>query len=315
MRIKRLIPALVLPLALNACDDNAFDPTGREAGTMSILLTDAPGDFLHAIVTIDRIELLGEGAGEPGDADRLILMDDPVTVDLLDLQNEIFELVDESPVPGGTYSELRVIISDGLIEVEQDDGSTLVYASSDDFADEQGFESDGRLQMPSFGTSGLKIKIPGAEAVIDGDDNVILLDFNVAQSFGHQAGNSGMWVMHPVIHATGFTTTGSLLLRVTLPDSVTLPVVDTTQITLAMLGGLLDRDGDPITVLFTDDDEDDVWEALFRFLPPGTFSLDFALPEGLLITTDPELPLDVTIEPGQTTTREITITTAAVDEG
>src|SRR5690606_24595367 len=147
-----------------------------------------------AIVTIDRVELLG---GDEDDG-RIILRDEPVTVDLLDLQNEVMVLVGETPVPGGRYSELRLIITDGLIEVEEDDGSTRVYASSDAFADEQGFDADGQLQMPSFGQSGLKIKLPASEAFVDGDDNAVLIDFNVAESFGHQAGNSGKWVMHPV---------------------------------------------------------------------------------------------------------------------
>src|SRR5690606_23371749 len=156
---------------------------------------------------------------------------EPVTVDLLDLQNEVMVLVGETPVPGGRYSELRLIISDGLLTVEQPDGSWRVHASSEAFAASEGFTADGDLQMPSFAQSGLKIKLPNDEAIVDGDDNAVLIDFNVAQSFGHQAGNSGKWVMHPVIHATSFTTTGSLRLELALADSVQLPVIDTTQVT------------------------------------------------------------------------------------
>ncbi|HEX6309697.1 MAG TPA: DUF4382 domain-containing protein [Longimicrobiales bacterium] len=306
MRINRLLPLLVLPFALVACDDNTFEPGA--AGTMSIMLTDAPGDFENAIVTIDRIELLGDGVGAQ---DRIVLLDDPVTVDLLDLQNEVMVLVGETPVPGGTYSELRLVISDGLISVEQDDGSLLVYASSDAFATSQGFDADGDLQMPSFAQSGLKIKLPAGEAVVEGDDNAVLIDFNVAGSFGHQAGNSGKWVLHPVLHATGFTTTGAIRLQVLVPDSVTLPTIATTQVTMAMLGGLLDKNGEPISVLFSDDDGDETWEALFRFLPPGSYSVGFALPDSLVVTTNPVLPVDLTVTAGQTTTQQVTITSAA----
>jgi hypothetical protein len=56
--------------------------------------------------------------------------------------------------------------------------------------------------MPSFGTSGLKVKLPGDLLVVDDDDHVILVDFDAAQSFGQVAGNSGQWVMHPVITAS-----------------------------------------------------------------------------------------------------------------
>lgn len=306
---KRLLPLLALPLAFAACENSGFGPTAD--GTMSIMLTDAPGDFANAIVTIDRIELLG---GEDNENDRIVLRDSPVTVDLLELQNEVMVLVGETPVPAGRYSELRLVISEGLITVEQDDGSFLVYSSSDEFAASEGFTSDGRLQMPSFAQSGLKIKLPAGEANVDGDDNAVLIDFNVAQSFGHQAGNSGMWVMHPVIHATSFTTTGALRLDVVLPDSVTLPTIGETAVTMGMLNAVLNRNGDLVPVLLTDADANGTWEATFRFLPPGEWTVDLGLPDGLLVTTDPALPLTFTVVSGQTVSQTLTITSAALDE-
>lgn len=317
---KRLLPLFALPLVFVACDDNGTNPSNGADGTMSIMLTDAPGDFQNAIVTIERVELLGED--EDLENGRIVLLDEAVTVDLLDLQNEVMELVGETPVPGGTYSELRLVISEGLITVEQEDGSLLVYASSDEFAAAEGFTADGDLQMPSFGQSGLKIKLPATEAVVDGDENAVLIDFNVAQSFGHQAGNSGRWVMHPVIHATGFTTTGSLRINLVLPDSVVLPMIDTTQVTPGMLSAVLNRNGDLIPVLFTDADANGTWEATFRFLPPGDFTVDLGLLDTALaaftMTTDPDMPLTLTVQSGQTVAQDVTITSAGVvadDEG
>jgi hypothetical protein len=319
---ERLLPLLVLPLALAACEDSSFDPSNGDAGTMSIMLTDAPGDFEHAVVTIERIELLGED--EDLENGRIVLRDGPVTVDLLELQNEVMILVGETPVPGGSYSELRLIISEGLITVEQEDGSLRAYASSTDFADAVAddlgleFTSVGDLQMPSFGQSGLKIKLPSSEALVDGDDNAVLIDFNVAQSFGHQAGNSGKWVLHPVIHATGFSSTGSLQLNLVLGEGVTLPMIGEIQVTPAMLSALLDRNGDLIPVAFTDADADGTWQATFRFLPPGDWTVDIGALDAALaalnLTTDPELPLTFSVASGQTVTRTVTITAAGVDE-
>lgn len=300
--LRRLVPLLALPLVLAACGDNAFEPS--RAGTMSIMLTDAPGDFEHAIVTISRVELLGEGQ-------TIVLHDQAVTVDLLELQNEVMVLVGETPVPAGDYDELRLVITDGLIEVEQDDGSTLVYASSSAFAASQGFAYDGQLQMPSLGSSGLKIKLPADEGFVDGDENAVLIDFNVAQSFGHQAGNSGRWVLHPVIHASGFTTTGSVRLDFVLGQGVTLPVVNGTQITMAMLSSVLDRNGDPVPVTFDDTDGDGTWSTTFRFLPPGDWTIDLGLPAGLVLTTDPVLPRTFTVVSGQTVSQTFTITGAS----
>jgi hypothetical protein len=190
----------------------------------------------------------------------------------------------------------------------------MVYASSDEFAASEGFTADGDLQMPSFGSSGLKIKLPAGEATIDGDDNAVLIDFNVAGSFGHQAGNSGKWVMHPVIHASGFTTTGGVRLEVVIPDSVTLPLIGETQVTMGMLSAVLDRDGDLIPVLFTETEVPGTWAATFRFLPPGDWTVDLGLLDGLVLTTDPALPLTFTVVPGQTVTRTLTITSAGVAE-
>jgi hypothetical protein len=64
----------------------------------------------------------------------------------------------------------------------------------------------GDLQMPSFAQSGLKVNLPGDAITVEGDDQrILLVDFDVSKSFGHQAGNSGKWVMHPVITATDMT--------------------------------------------------------------------------------------------------------------
>jgi hypothetical protein len=299
--VRRLLPAVLLPAFVLACESTGTGPRG--VGTVSVLLTDAPGDFQNAIVTISSIQLMGDGG-------TVMLMDEPVTVDLLTLQNEVMTLVGETPVPGGRYSEMRIVVTDGLIVVEQQDGSTRVYASSPDFASSQGFTATGQLQMPSLAQSGLKIKLPSDAAEIDGDDNAILVDFNVAQSFGHQAGNSGRWVMHPVIHATSFTQTGAIRLAVQLGEDVELPVIEDVQIELGMLAGLLDRNGDIIPVLLTDVDEDGTFIAEFRFLPPGSYSVGLGL-DGLILTTDPALPVMVQVMAGQTTERLVTITAAA----
>jgi hypothetical protein len=56
--------------------------------------------------------------------------------------------------------------------------------------------------MPSLAQSGLKVDLPGGAIRIEGDQRILLVDFDVAQSLGHVAGGYGRWVMHPVVHAT-----------------------------------------------------------------------------------------------------------------
>lgn len=293
-------------VGLTGCDSSG---ARSEDTSIRILLTDAPGDLTSAVVTIDAVYLQG-AEGEGGG--RVILREDPVTVDLLTLQNEVLDLVDDEPIPAGTYAELRLVISGGYIAVEQAEGPDLIYASSGAYADEQGVTADGRLQMPSYGESGLKIVLPGitegGSVLLEGEQYVLLLDFVVAESFGHQAGQSGMWVMHPVIHATELGLTGSVEVTLALDEGVELPEAGQT---LADFTAQLDVDGDLHEVAFSD--VEGTFLASFPNLEPGTYDLDLVAPEGVVVTTDVGLPLAVTVESGLTAAETLVIT-AAVPE-
>lgn len=301
MRIRLTSLLLLLgALAFAGCDSTDSNDDAR----LRVLLTDAPGDFERAVVTIDRIYLQRQDGDDDPEGSRVILRDDPVTVDLLTLQNEVLDLVDGETVPEGTYRQLRLVISGGFIEVEGEDGSLSIYASSDDYAADQGVVADGRLQMPSYSTSGLKITLPSEAATIEGDEHVVLIDFNVAESFGHQAGNSGMWVMHPVVHATALGFTGRARVSLALDEDVALP----EGVTLADFAAELDKDGDVLTVPFEDEDGDGVYTAEIRYLFPAPYPIDLAVPEGLMVETDLALPLDVTVTSGGTAEAALVIT-------
>ena len=199
----RTLHSLALTALAAASLASCSDSTAPEAGRLSILLTDAPGDVRTAVVTISQIYLQRSDDEEaPPQSGRVVLREDDVTVDLLTLADEMMSLVDDVEIPGGRYGQLRFVITGGYIEVEQADGSLKLYASSPDYAgipDDK--EAHGTLLMPSFAQSGLKVNLPGG-LFVDGDAQTLLVDFVVSESFGHQAGASGSWVMHPVIQAT-----------------------------------------------------------------------------------------------------------------
>ena len=285
----RIAFVMAVVATLGACDE---DPTGGDAGTVSLLLTDAPGDFMRAIVTIDRIELMsGEGEGEgEGEGSSILLRDTPYTGDLLELSNDVAELVDDQVVPGGSYGQLRFVISGGCVEVETETGSE-VYASAG--YTECG-DADGALQMPSFAQSGLKVNLPTGFTV-SGDRNIVLVDFDVAESFGHQAGNSGKWVMHPVVRATEVELSGSLDVTLVVADTVVLPGTLTADSFAVRLGT-----EPPVTVI------DGL--AGFDFLVPGTYTVSLVAPDGVEVVTDPELPVDVDLASGEDADLTITIT-------
>lgn len=277
--------ALLLPLA--ACDDT----TDAEFGSVSVLLTDAPGDeVVEAWVTITDIYLQGSAGDDDPENGRVYLLEDvQETHELLSLAETVEELVRDREVPTGTYGQLRMVISDGCVET--DDGS--VYASSSSF-DRCG-TATGELQMPSYAQSGAKVLLNGL--TVQGGQQIILLDFNVEDSFGRAAGASNRWVMSPVIHASEIELTAGAEVTlsagdVTLPEGYELGQFSAT---------LLPTSSDSSRVTFTDSDDDGIFEALFSFVLPetGPFEVRLNAPEGLVVTTDPTSPQPLSLSSGE----------------
>ncbi len=135
---------------------------------------------------------------------------------------------------------------------------------------------------------------------IGGEAKTLLVDFDVAQSFGREAGRSGRWVMHPVVRAAAVNYTGSVLARVRLADGVTLPALNGTAVTLAgFSAALTNASGSRETLALTDADNDGVFEARFRYLLPDAYTLDLIGPDGVTFATAPTRPAAVSVGSGQ----------------
>lgn len=189
---------VVLALVNAGCVDQGLEP-GTPA-SLTIHLTDAPGDIQAAVVTIAEVYLQGTGG-------RTVLRNTAYTVDLVSLATTSTVLIENVAVAAGTYPQLRFVVTGAYIAVEDAGGSTRIFASAADYAGlPPGAVVDGELQLPSFATSGLKVQLPdgGLELPTAGTMS-LLVDFDVSQSFGHEAGQPGKWVMHPVITATDIT--------------------------------------------------------------------------------------------------------------
>ena len=184
--------------ALAACSDG----TGARMGKVSILLTDAPGDIKKAVVTISQIYLAGSGGNSADDAaGRVVLRSEPVTTDLLTLAGTTSELVKDAVIPAATYGQLRFVVTGAYIEVDDGNGGTKIYASSPTYGGlPAGAQVDGTLQMPSYASSGLKVTLPGDAVSVSEGQTSLLVDFDVAQSFGHPSGDLTKWVLSPVIN-------------------------------------------------------------------------------------------------------------------
>jgi Domain of unknown function (DUF4382) len=285
--------ALAAPVLLLACG-------GQGTGKVSIRLTDAPGDFISAVVTISRIELVGSGG-------TVVLSDTPVTTDLLTLANDAVDLVTSAVVPVGNYGQLRFVITGGCIEVEQAGGGALIYASTPGYEGlPEGAVVAGTLKMPSFAESGLKVNLPGGFHV-GTDSHVLLVDFDVAQSFGHEAGGSGDWVMHPVVKAVELELSGAVNVSLALAPGVTLP----GSATLGQFRAVLTNAGGSAETLPLTDAGGGTFTASFRYLIPGTYSLTFTPAPGVTsFTTDPPVPPTITVASGLPTTASFVVTSA-----
>ncbi len=295
----------LLPFAMLGCGDGS---DGDGTGRVSIKLTDAPGDILAAVVTIDEIYLQGSNG-------RTVLRDSDTTVNLLTLANDAATIVDQAIVPAGSYEQLRFVISGAYIEVEGDGGGSEIYATSPDYAGlPAGAVVTGELQAPSLGQSGLKVQLGGDDSfVVTEDAAIVLVDFDVSQSFGHQAGNSGRWVMHPVIKGATITTAATIVVNVALGPGVTLPDIGGNPTTLAAFSATVTNSGSTTETLpLSDPESDGTWSATFSYLLPGPYSVGLTAPAGMTISTDPVLPVSVDATSGTTKTVSVTVTSATV---
>jgi hypothetical protein len=178
--------ALVLAIAaLASCDGQS--PNGTTS--FSVMLKDAPGDVQHAVVTISEVDLVGSGGVQ-------VLSQTPTTVDLLTLAASATTLVQDVEVPSGTYNQLRFKITGACLAVDDGNGGSAVFTTTGYDATPCGTAAPGTLQAPSFAQSGLKVTMTGDALELTGPEKIVLVDFDVTQSFGHEA--SG-WVMHPVV--------------------------------------------------------------------------------------------------------------------
>src|SRR6185503_15979159 len=145
--------------------------------------TDAPGDVDSVWVEISEIYLQGSGRTtllSEEDAEGLGL------IELTRLAGTTLELASDVTIDAGHYGQLRFVVEGAVLETEG--GAVYTFNA----AHPHGVAATGPLTCPSCTTSGLKVLLPGEVGNFEGgSSNIVLLDFDVSQSFGHEAG--GGW--------------------------------------------------------------------------------------------------------------------------
>lgn len=270
-----LLAAVLLPLAAVGCADGV----GTEIANVSLALTDNPGDVDSVWVEIGEIYLQGGPQGRVPllsevDADALGL------VELTQLAGTTLDLVSDVAIAAGNYGQLRFVVEGAVLETEDADVFTFNATHP------HGLPATGSLTCPSCDETGIKVLLPGAAADLAAGAHLIVLDFDVSQSFGRVAGTSGSWVMHPVILGAevGFTgavggtvdvardDTGNPLIAI--PECPAGMERDVTAfVPLAAAQTLTDDLGDPLSVTTTVQASDSSFA--FPFLNPDAYDMTF----------------------------------------
>ncbi len=237
------LPLVCGCLLLTTACDSTSSPNINQNSTLSVYLKDGPGSVDSVWVQIDEIMLMG-------DSGPVSVLDSPTDlINVTALQDSVTTLTADMQIDSGTYHEVRFVLGGAVLETSGGD----VYVMGD-ATPPNGMEATGTLQCPSCAQSGLKVKLSGG-VQISGGSNGLLLDFDVAESFGHVAGKSGKWVMHPVIHGTAAT-----------PGDIEGGLVGGTIMGMVALG--TDQNGDTIVVPDCGQDSGDA--PLSAFVPRAT---------------------------------------------
>jgi len=193
MRYKKLnfiAFSLFVVLSVLGCSDNN-DNNNNSSSSIQLRLIDAPGDYLEVNVNIIDIRYNqsdGEGGWQSfGDPD-----DYPIEVDLTELiaGNDLL-LVDEV-IPSGDLKQIRLVLGEGNTLVIEDDNGDPVTVP---------------LSTPSAQQSGLKLHF---DTVLEpGFSYVYILDWDVNESIV-EAGNSGNYILKPVINVIAEVNSGSI---------------------------------------------------------------------------------------------------------
>jgi len=250
-------------------------PTGTRTPNAAVGATPVSCPFQAAGVTIDEIYLQGEGG-------RATLRSSPVTLELCELGSQALLLAEQVQVPAGSYQEIRFVISGGYV---QDAADGNVYAT-DGYELPAGLApADGLLQMPSWGSSGLKVDFDHGPVPVDGAQKAIAVEIDIGQSFGKEAGGSSQWVMSPVIAATDISFTGSVRVRLALANGVALPSIEGTPVAFNDFAAFATLGSTSLTQAF-----DPVSGETVLFLSPqnSAYTITLGVPAALEVTSAPE---------------------------
>lgn len=163
-----VLALLALGLALGGCNGGSGSTAGTisGSGTVNLTMSDAPGDFLSYVVTLDQISLVRR------DGTSVALLPSAAQVDMADLV-DLDEVLAGASIPVGTYTSMRVTVdyTGADIEAEDANGNPVPLTAVD---------SSGQ----PLGVTTLTIQLSGSHPLVVGPGKLSLvnLDFNLLAS-------------------------------------------------------------------------------------------------------------------------------------
>ena len=186
-----VITSLVAVSACGGSDDSSDEPLAPTTTGFSLSVSDAPVDSASEVVVFfDEVELVGEG--EPITFNVQDENGDPRSIDLLTLPGSQFEtIVDETDIPIGSYSQLRLgVTSDSYIVT--DEGTFPIRVPSgelklDGFTAQPGFDAAYTIEfdlrkslVDPVGQPVIMLKPRGVRLVLNDDVGTLAGTVNAA---------------------------------------------------------------------------------------------------------------------------------------
>lgn len=194
MRMKKFtgfLMALLAVTVLYSCsNDDDSSGNGDESARIKVRLTDAPGDYKSVFVNVIDVMIKTDETTSTSEDEWVSLSGVKTGMyDLLTLTGGVTELLADTEVDAGFLSEIRLVLG----------GDNYLILNDD---------SRQALSTSSAQQSGLKVKVN--QELVAGEEYEFLLDFDVDKSIV-KAGESGSYILKPVIRATATSETGTII--------------------------------------------------------------------------------------------------------
>ena len=200
-------------LGLSGCGESGSTsaPNASTSGSLSVLLTDAPGDYSAVYVTIDEIRVHKAGDDDitsdtnstdanetyenssdinSSDASWIVVAQPHKTYNLLALQNGLTEELGEANISTGKYTQMRLVLGD------KEDNGTNSLGNPHPYANYVIFTNGSdvsQLKVPSN-----VIKQNHSFIVIPDSKLTLTIDFDANKSIT-EVGGSGKYILKPVL--------------------------------------------------------------------------------------------------------------------